>query len=111
MSDLQRAFGNVLKSLVEGSSKGGAEPSGDSPWWRFKALGDAARSGPGEALVRLQEGWRYWEEQLMQESEALAAEALSLEAAGKGGEARRLRARLTAQAVKGTLNRLTYLGF
>ena len=92
-------------------SKGGDKPSGDSPWWRFKALRDAALSGPREDLARLQETWRRWEDQLLAESEELAVEALSLEAKGQASAARGLKSRLVARAVDGTLGRLAELGF
>ena len=102
-------------------SAGGTEPSRDSPWWRFKALRDAALSpeanpplaeaGPRNSLVRLQACWRAWEDQLLREVEDLAQEVVALEASGQAAAARQVKSRFQARAAEGTLRRLVELGY
>jgi secernin len=67
-------------------ARGGEEPTGDSAWWVFKRLQDAASVDPLRHTLALREGWAELEERL--EAERLDVEGAARRAA-LGGDADR----------------------
>jgi dipeptidase len=72
-------------------ARGGAEPDGESAWWRFRQLQDAVLADPVRNTPPVREGWRALEERI--ETDRITAETEALEALGEGddeGAAKRL---------------------
>jgi dipeptidase len=87
-------------------ARGGARPSADSPWWRFKALltlveRDWERHGP-----RVRQFWEELELTLAGEAEEVEEKALRLRRAGQGDAAARMLTRFMDANVALTLARL-----
>jgi secernin len=87
-------------------ARGGASPDRASPWWRFKALQDAVLARPRSQLVRLQQSWSEWEQELASRSERLAEEVRTLQRGGDSEAVRRLTSRFMEDNLGETLRRL-----
>jgi secernin len=87
-------------------ARGGASPDRASPWWRFKALQDAILARPRSELVRLQQSWGKWEQELASRSERLAEEVRTLQRGGDSEAVRRLTSRFMEDNLEETLHRL-----
>jgi dipeptidase len=87
-------------------ARGGASPDRASPWWRFKSLQDAVLARPRSELVRLQEFWGEWEQELASRSELLAEEVRMLQRRGDSEAVRRETSRFMEGNLKETLRRL-----
>jgi secernin len=103
--------GVFLPLYLEGNvpaayARGGASPDRASPWWRFKALQDAILARPRSELVRLQQSWGEWEQELASRSERLAEEVRTLQRVGDGEAVRRLTSRFMEDNLEETLRRL-----
>jgi dipeptidase len=61
---------------------GGAEPSADSPWWQFKALGDDVRGRYTELQPKIRAVWDRLEQNARTSAPAVEADARTLLAAG-----------------------------
>jgi secernin len=86
--------------------RGGPEPDNTSPWWRLKALRDAALAGSRRELVRLQAYWGEWERHLLHEAEEVAGRMQAARRSAGKAKARRLASGFMARAVDETLRRL-----
>jgi dipeptidase len=87
-------------------ARGGASPDGDSPWWRFKALQNAVLAEPRGELLRLQQLWGRWEQELTARSERLAEEVRVLQRRGDSDGVRRLTSRFMEGNLEETLRRV-----
>ena len=70
-------------------SRGDAEPSADSPWWRFHRLAHLARVQP-ELVPTICERWTAWQEQLCVSAGQLAVAGRQLLDAGQTTDAERI---------------------
>lgn len=87
-------------------ARGGASFDGASPWWRFKTLQDAVLARPRSNVIRLQQIWSEWEQELDTRSQRLAAEVRVLQRRSESDAVRLLTSRFMEDNLKETLRRL-----
>jgi len=87
-------------------ARGGVSFDANSPWWRFKAFQDAVLDRPRRDLVRLQQHWGEWEQELAFRSERLAMEVRTLQSRSDRDAVRRQTSRFMEENLEEALRRL-----
>ena len=106
--------GVFLPTYVDGElpaslTRGGAQPSADSPWWRFKALLTVVEQDWPRYGARVRAYWDEFEQVLAGEADEVEAKAVRLRRAGQSDAAARLLTRFMEANVALALERLERL--
>jgi secernin len=90
-------------------SRAGAEPSGDSPWWRFKALLTLVERDFERFAPRVRASWDELEASILKRAEEVEAEALEQLHAGRRDRASEALTRFMAENLAVTVDHLEQL--